>query len=1816
MSSLEENFPRGGIQKKEQEGKAARQLTVEQDNLFQTQRNEVTQKRKKKHQDYAEPKKLKSEEKSFVKIRANDFELLTTESLTEGMLLLGCVKESHQLELVIGLPNGLTGFLQATRICDAYNKMLNTQVTTDEYMEELNSLSDLFSPGMLVRCAVASLEKTTAEHPSIQLTINPKEINKALNIKALRPGMVLSGCISSVEDHGYIIDIGIPAAKAFLPRQKAQGYLQSTSKGAELKIGQYLNCLIEEVKNGGRIVRMSINQSEVAAAIATEEQNWSLSNLLPGLVVKAWVQEVKSSGISLSFLSSFTGIVDFMHMGFPKGRNYSPGQMVKACILSNNPTSKEIRLSLRPVFLQPGTQLSQLSSDRIGMIVPNSTLKTFLKKTGAIFMLDDGSLAYAHLKHLSDSPRSFKMELFKPESKHKCRIIDYSPMDDVAMVSLKQRIINAPFLRYHDILPGQVLEGTILTLKPFGMQVKVTEHIKGLVPCLHLADVPLKQPEKKYSVGAAVKCRVLVSNPEERKLILTLKRTLVSSKLPVLASYEDAKPGLITHGFVVCAREFGCIVKFYNDIKGLVPKSELGVPPLTAPQEAFYEGQVVKVVILKCEPEQEKLLLSFKLTGSTVARGSRREESSRKREVTYEAGQIVDVKIVQKKENGLDVTILPDNISAYLPMMHLSDHVSHAKLWWHWLREEDILHRVMCLHDKGEHITLSRKPAVILAVEEEQVVKSFSDLQTGLLLSGFVRNIMPYGVFVEFPYGLTGLAPKSAMSDKFVTDTKDHFVIGQTVVAKVTNIDEEKQRILLSLKVSECSSDNAVSESFSLVHQYFKELQEIKSVMAKQDDSSVAQKLCDLKPGQRLELVVEEIKADGSATFSGSCVSGLTAVATHSHLGGKNIIMGEKAKVVVLGIDYLHSKVCVSLREELLSPKSKKLTPGSQYQAIVQHIATEHAVVSLVGTGQLIAIPVASHFNDTFRFDSEKLKIGQSVTVVLKTTEAGVHEILLAVQSPMKKKSIFRSRYPSETLAETPALVKHSLSLGDVIKGTVKSIKPTHVLVAINETLTGSIHASQILDNVSIGTFPTSVLKVGQKVTARVIGGREIKTHRYLPITHTHFALTWPELSIRPSELKGECKTVLGSEDEKSEEIMKSFKPGQMVTCFVKKYNITNKWLEVEVTPNIIGRVHQLLLSLYPKIIKHPGKYFKNGQALAATVTGYDITGTKLLLSLSGVHCLEKGTITLGCVKRVIPHVGLKVSLPFGRTGKASFFHLGDSYAEQPLENFSIGKIVRCYILSNEDNRIKVSLRQSRINPKSNSKVEDPEITTLDDVQKGQHVRGYVKSVTSSGIFLGLSDSVVGRIPLQYISPLFVPDHSLCEKHIHRGQALTTKVISINKEENQVLLSVLPDDTGKPSILPESLILSHDKMEILSKRSRKQKRRKSESEQVKPAKKRTRGTEDDDSGVEVYCREEEDEQNCERKSKKGKEVPRLKVSSTFIWEEGLNVLNTATLKPDEQSSDSDEEDDAETTTKKQSKKKKELEKQKAEKELSKLEAALMDPSRQPETADDFDRLVLGNPDSSILWLQYMAFHLQATEIDKARAVAERALKTISFREEQEKLNVWVALLNLENMYGTEEALMKVFERAIQYNEPLKVFQQLADIYSGSEKYKEADDLYNTMLKRFRQEKSVWVKYTTFLLKRGLVEAAHRLLPRALKCLPNKEHVDLISKLAQLEFQFGDLEHGKAIFENTLSTYPKRTDIWSVYIDMMIKHGNQKEVRDIFERVIHLSLPAKKMKFFFKRYLDYEKKYGTAEAVQAVKAAALQYVESKSSLAES
>ena len=109
-------------------------------------------------------------------------------------------------------------------------------------------------------------------------------------------------------------------------------------------------------------------------------------------------------------------------------------------------------------------------------------------------------------------------------------------------------------------------------------------------------------------------------------------------------------------------------------------------------------------------------------------------------------------------------------------------------------------------------------------------------------------------------------------------------------------------------------------------------------------------------------------------------------------------------------------------------------------------------------------------------------------------------------------------------------------------------------------------------------------------------------------------------------------------------------------------------------------------------------------------------------------------------------------------------------------------------------------------------------------------------------------------------------------------------------------------------------------------------------------------------------------------------------------------------------------------------------------------------SKGPESNADFERLLLGSPNSSYLWIQYMSFQLQLSEVDKAREIARRAVEAISFREEQERLNVWIALLNLENVYGTDESLDKTFKEAARANDSKTVHLRLASIFEDSEKF--------------------------------------------------------------------------------------------------------------------------------------------------------------------
>jgi len=145
------------------------------------------------------------------------------------------------------------------------------------------------------------------------------------------------------------------------------------------------------------------------------------------------------------------------------------------------------------------------------------------------------------------------------------------------------------------------------------------------VPIIHNADIPIKETLKKFPLKKKVQCRVLHVDPSRQRLILTMKKSLLNTKLPIVSSYKDLQNSLVTIGVIVSIQDYGLLVKLFGNLCGLVPKSEIGLLQnvLTANvknqlQQMFHIGQTVSCQILNFDEDQKKITLSLKVINQQV----------------------------------------------------------------------------------------------------------------------------------------------------------------------------------------------------------------------------------------------------------------------------------------------------------------------------------------------------------------------------------------------------------------------------------------------------------------------------------------------------------------------------------------------------------------------------------------------------------------------------------------------------------------------------------------------------------------------------------------------------------------------------------------------------------------------------------------------------------------------------------------------------------------------------------------------------------------------------------------------------------------------------------------------------------------------------------------------------------------------------------------------------------------------------------------------------------------------------------------------
>lgn len=526
--------------------------------------------------------------------------------LSIGMKMLGIVKETRSTLAMISLQNNLVGVVERSQISDEVEDAIP---------------SEILRVGAAVRCVVVKLnnERKGGTGKRLELSLKASLVNKGLSHENVTPASVLWGSVRSIEDHGYIIGLGIAGMSGFCTFAEGLGTLEAPA----LCLGQPIEGVVKKVvrgKDGRRTVR-SVQLDPTFGIVAktkVEPDLVNISSLQPGMLVDAKVLRVLPTGLWVSFLKFFRGTVDLFQLDRPSFGNWADayttevmvpgggGARVRrptsgersARIVFVNAATKEVGLSFAHHVVKPTVSLLPTSTHAkfaqaksvVGRVVKHAIIRRIDRKLGLLLELPEfeavASLeappvhrfAFAHISRLSDDRMNSEqlVKSFKVGKSVDCRVLGESPMDGLLNVSLQPSVITATVLRYDELHPGLKVKAKIIKAESYGAVVSLGQGIKALITTMHLADVPrIKDPTQRFRPDQEIMCSVLSVDTDKRKVLLTHKKSIVRSKLPQIISYDSVKIDTVSIGFVTNIQNFGVIVTFFNNVHGLVPAATL-----------------------------------------------------------------------------------------------------------------------------------------------------------------------------------------------------------------------------------------------------------------------------------------------------------------------------------------------------------------------------------------------------------------------------------------------------------------------------------------------------------------------------------------------------------------------------------------------------------------------------------------------------------------------------------------------------------------------------------------------------------------------------------------------------------------------------------------------------------------------------------------------------------------------------------------------------------------------------------------------------------------------------------------------------------------------------------------------------------------------------------------------------------------------------------------------------------------------------------------------------------------------------------------
>jgi small subunit ribosomal protein S1 len=333
----------------------------------------------------------------------------------------------------------------------------------------------------------------------------------------------------------------------------------------------------------------------------------------------------------------------------------------------------------------------------------------------------------------------------------------------------------------------EAVEGTIVARVKGGLSVDIG--VKAFLPGSQVDLRPVRNLEALLGEKASFK--IIKFNKRRGNIVLSRRALLETERKRMREStLGTLSEGQILDGVIKNLTDYGAFIDL-GGIDGLLHITDMSWGRINHPGELFHVGDEIKVKVLKFDAEAERVSLGLKQIQPDpwIDAGMR-----------YPLGMRIQGKVVSLTDYGAFIELEP----GIEGLVHVSE-MSWTKRVKHPSKVvtigDDVEAVVLDVDERDRKISLGMKQ-----IEENPWTVIEERYPVGTHVSGQVRNITNFGIFVGLEEGIDGLVHVSDISwTEQVKHPSDRFEKGDEVQAVVLKIDKENEKFSLGIKQLEAN---------------------------------------------------------------------------------------------------------------------------------------------------------------------------------------------------------------------------------------------------------------------------------------------------------------------------------------------------------------------------------------------------------------------------------------------------------------------------------------------------------------------------------------------------------------------------------------------------------------------------------------------------------------------------------------------------------------------------------------------------------------------------------------------------------------------------------------------------------------------------------------------------------------------------------------------------------------------------------------------------------------------------------------------------